>query len=92
MPITSPASSTITNPFPYCLFPFSSEKGSPFLRYNPTLGHLIPAGLDISSLAEAQLFSPGGGRRSSGREQRLRQNLLHLLKDPHEDQGTHLQV
>jgi hypothetical protein len=42
-----PSQPTLTNPYTYCLLPFSSEKSS-LLGYHSTLGHLVPAELGTS--------------------------------------------
>jgi hypothetical protein len=66
------------------------EKGKPPLGYQPTLGHIVPVGLIISSPTEAQPGSPCRGRGSNGRQHGQRQPPLHLLGDPHEDHAKHL--
>ena len=86
----SPPSTALVNLSPHYLLPFSSEKGRLPLRDHPTLEHLVPAGLSISSSAEVQTGSQGRGRGSKGRQQSQRQSLLQFLGDSHEDQAAHL--
>lgn len=53
------------------------------------LGHLVPK-LNTPSLTGAQPGSPGRRRGFIGRQQSQRQLLPQLLRNPHEDQDTHL--
>lgn len=64
IPITASAPSSLcrselTNPSPYYTLPFSLERGSP-IGYYP--GHLVPAGLNISSPTKAQSSNSVWGR------------------------------
>lgn len=85
-PHTSFPSSTLTNPSPHYILPFSSEKGKATL----VTVYLVSAGLSISFPSEAQPGSPVRRGRSNGGQQSQRQPLVQLLGDPHEDQVEHL--
>jgi hypothetical protein len=61
-PSSSPPSPTLTNPSPhYFTPPLLREEGEVSLGYHPTLGHLIPAGIGISSPTEGQPVQVGEG-------------------------------
>jgi hypothetical protein len=60
------------------------------LRYHPTRGQLIPAGISTSSPTEVQSGSPDRGKRSNGRQQSQRQTLLQLWGYAHKEQMGYL--